>query len=169
PEFGWLAFSGNLTENDNRIRVELTTASKARVFLAEEKLWITTDAGQISSLLYNPSTKAVELTLRNQDVDSSPYVLLNIVGENHYIAVAIQQDVQGRYPIPNTTGKIKLVPKKSGHTSFSLTVLRHLFDSCSSRLRLCFGKASTPLRLLFDSCSSVVRLLFDSASGFFGC
>lgn len=112
PEFGWLAFSGNLTESDNSIQVELTTASKARVFLAEEKLWITTDAGQISSLLYNPSTKVVELTLRNQDVDINPYVLLNIEGENHYIAEAIQQDEQGRYPIPNTTRKIKLVPKK---------------------------------------------------------
>src|SRR5690606_29592927 len=112
PEFGWLAFSGNLTENDNRIRVELTTASKARVFLAEEKLWITTDAGQISSLLYNPSTKVVELTLRNQDVDSSPYVRLNIEVENHHIAEANQEDERSRYTIANTTAKIMIVPKE---------------------------------------------------------
>src|SRR5690606_9636029 len=42
--------------------------------------------------------------------------------------------------------------------------LRHLFDCCSTVVRLLFDSASTLLRLCFDSCSSPVRLLFDSSS-----
>lgn len=112
PEFGWLAFSGNLTKTKNAIQVEVTTASKARVFLAEENLWLTLDAGQISSLTYHPKTKEVELTFNQEDTKLVPQFLLNIAGENNYIVEGVQKDKQGRYPISNSTRTIKLVQKK---------------------------------------------------------
>ncbi|PRD57513.1 hypothetical protein C5749_08945 [Sphingobacterium gobiense] len=112
PEFGWLSFSGNLTETKNTVQVTLTSASRARLFLAEEKLWLTTDAGEISSLTYYPSTKEIELTISGDSVDIVPHVLLNIEGENAYIVDGVQKDKQGRYPIPNTSRKIKLIQKR---------------------------------------------------------
>jgi len=37
PEFGWLAFSGNLKKEKQQVKVALTTASKGRVFLADDR------------------------------------------------------------------------------------------------------------------------------------
>ncbi|MBD1431239.1 hypothetical protein H8B06_00240 [Sphingobacterium sp. DN00404] len=111
-EFGWLSFSGNLTKTSNAIQVDVTTASKARVFLAEEKLWLTTDAGQILALQYYPHTKEIELTLSSGASDIVPYVLLNIEGENTYSVDGVQKDKQGSYRIDNTSRKIKLIQKK---------------------------------------------------------
>ena len=112
PEFGWLSFSGNLTETEKAIQVAITTASKARVFLAKEKLWLTMDAGQISSLIYYPETREIELILSNDLADFIPQNLLTIQGDNDYVVEHIQQDKQGRYPIPNTLSKIRLIQKQ---------------------------------------------------------
>jgi hypothetical protein len=60
-EFGWLAFGGNLEEDGDIIKVELTTAAKSRVFIAPLKLWITLDAGQLKSVSFNKNKNEAEL------------------------------------------------------------------------------------------------------------
>lgn len=67
PEFGWLAFGGNLKMAKNIIDVKLTTAAKSSVYLAPIGLWISLDAGRISSLQYNISTGEVKLNLEKAD------------------------------------------------------------------------------------------------------
>ncbi|WP_437921814.1 DUF5695 domain-containing protein [Sphingobacterium sp. LRF_L2] len=109
PEFGWLSFSGNLEEKQGLIKVNLTTSSRGRVFLAEEKLWITTDAGEIESLQYDPKAKEVELTL--SCADFTPNVLLNISEESGYHVKDMNKDEQGRYVIPRTIKTVKLIRK----------------------------------------------------------
>ncbi len=62
-EFGWLSFGANISEKKGLVNIEITSASKSRVFIAPEKLWITLDAGAIRSLTYNPKDGEVKVTL----------------------------------------------------------------------------------------------------------
>ncbi|MFH1765756.1 MAG: DUF5695 domain-containing protein, partial [Gemmatimonadota bacterium] len=45
PDFGWLAFGGNLTVEGDAVRVRPLDAARSRVFLAPLGLWLTLDAG----------------------------------------------------------------------------------------------------------------------------
>jgi hypothetical protein len=61
PEFGWLAFGGNLSEDGDTVRVRPLDAARSRVFLAPLGLWLTLDAGTIEQVeLWNDG---VRLTL----------------------------------------------------------------------------------------------------------
>ncbi len=62
-EFGWLSFGGNISENNNEITVELTTASKSRVYISPLHLWLTLDAGKFKSVTYNKETQKVSVKL----------------------------------------------------------------------------------------------------------
>jgi hypothetical protein len=109
PEFGWLAFSGKLSENKGKINVAITTAAKARVFLAAEKLWLTMDAGEITALTYDPKSKEIELSLQTLNPTFTPKLLLQVAENSGYRLKEFEKDQQGRYVIPNTTTSIKLV------------------------------------------------------------
>lgn len=45
PEFGWLAFGGNLTESNGTVRVVPLDAARSRIYIASLGLWLTLDAG----------------------------------------------------------------------------------------------------------------------------
>ena len=62
-ELGWLAFGGNLKENGVVVEVEITTASKSKIFIAPKKLWLTLDAGTFKKVSYNTKEDTVEITL----------------------------------------------------------------------------------------------------------
>ncbi len=109
PEFGWLAFSGSLNQEKDKIKVDVKTASKGRVFLAEEKLWLTTDAGKIASLSYDTKSKEIELQLRVENPAFTPATLLNLSARSGYTIKDAQKDQQGRYVIPGQTATVKLV------------------------------------------------------------
>ena len=59
PEFGWLAFSGNLTQKGDWVSTEITTAGKNRVFITPEALEIEAVSGKIVRVDYNSVTKEV--------------------------------------------------------------------------------------------------------------
>ncbi|QBQ41927.1 DUF5695 domain-containing protein [Sphingobacterium psychroaquaticum] len=107
PEFGWLAFSGNLKQSKEKIDIAVTTASRGRVFLAAENLWLTADAGEIANLSYHPKNKTVELQLGTPD-KATPSVLLHINPESKYTIDGLAKDPQGRYVIPASTTKVTL-------------------------------------------------------------
>ncbi len=67
PDFGWLAFGGNLKKEKNTVTVALTTAAKSSVYLAPIGLWISLDAGKIESVRYDISTGNVHLKLEEAD------------------------------------------------------------------------------------------------------
>ena len=63
PQFGWLAFGGNIETGEGRIRVQPLDSSRTRVYLAPAGLWLTLDAGQFESIELNPRTGALRLGL----------------------------------------------------------------------------------------------------------
>lgn len=75
--FGWLAFGGNLKKADGLIKVNITTASAQRVFIAPAGLWLTLDAGTFKTVTYNPATGQVAITLNAAD-DFTPKAYLRI-------------------------------------------------------------------------------------------
>lgn len=58
-EFGWLGFGGNIKKQDANVTIELTTAAKSRVYLEPLGLWLTTDAGKITTVTYNEESDHV--------------------------------------------------------------------------------------------------------------
>jgi hypothetical protein len=50
PEFGWLAFGGNLTLAGDTVRVRPLDAARSRVYLAPLGLWLTLEAGMFEAV-----------------------------------------------------------------------------------------------------------------------
>lgn len=67
PDFGWVAFGGNVHTTDAWVQVEPTTASRAAVYIAPAGLWISLKAGKLKKVSYNLSTGQVKLTLDAAD------------------------------------------------------------------------------------------------------
>ncbi|TWR26267.1 hypothetical protein FPZ42_11640 [Mucilaginibacter achroorhodeus] len=63
PEFGWVAFGGNVTESKGWISTEVTCAGQNRVFFAPASLWLTTAAGNITHVDYQPKTGMLRIKL----------------------------------------------------------------------------------------------------------
>ena len=61
PEFGWLAFGGNLTNTGDLLRITPLDSFRSRVYLAPVGLWLTLDAGQFVSVELNARTGAVRV------------------------------------------------------------------------------------------------------------
>lgn len=108
PEFGWLAFSGNLKTEKQQVKVALTTASKGRVFLAKEHLWLTTDAGEIAELHYDLKDRSVTLVFNNDPAQNIAHILLHVNPESHYELEGINKDQLNRYAIPLSRRTVKL-------------------------------------------------------------
>ncbi len=108
PEFGWLAFSGNLRAEKQLVKVALTTASKARVFLAKENLWLTTDAGEIAELHYDQKDGSITLVFNSASQKPITNILLNVNPESNYVVEGFNKDAFNRYTIPVSTKMITL-------------------------------------------------------------
>jgi hypothetical protein len=63
PEFGWLAFGGNVTTEGPRVRVRPLDSSRQRVYVAPLGLWVTLDAGSFESFETDSKTGTVRLEL----------------------------------------------------------------------------------------------------------
>lgn len=63
PEFGWLAFGGNMEEEGDWIQVKPLDSARSRFYLASAGLWLTLDAGKFESIAFNPETSAVRVGL----------------------------------------------------------------------------------------------------------
>lgn len=112
PEFGWLAFSGNLTQQKDHIAVEVTTASQSKVFLAEETLWITTEVGEINKFTYDEKTKEVTLAFNStvNDVEINN-IILSLNAESGYQVEGVTKNSNGRYLIPKDKKTVTLKKK----------------------------------------------------------
>jgi hypothetical protein len=63
PEFGWLAFGGNVSANESTVRLIPLDSFRNRVYLAPLGLWLTLDAGQFVSVKMDQTTRTVRLEL----------------------------------------------------------------------------------------------------------
>ncbi len=61
PQFGWIAFGGNLRHEGGLIRVTPLDSARKRVYIAPYGLWLALDAGNFDSLELDAKTRAVRL------------------------------------------------------------------------------------------------------------
>lgn len=77
PEFGWLAFGGNLGEDGKQIRVKPLDSARSRIYLAPAGLWLTLEAGMFESITFNTDTRVIRLELKG-GVNITPNARLRI-------------------------------------------------------------------------------------------
>ena len=63
PEFGWVAFGGNIREDGQTLKVTPLDSFRMRMYLAPAGLWLTLDAGQFEALEANTKTGALRVGL----------------------------------------------------------------------------------------------------------
>ena len=63
PQFGWLAFGGNLTTDGDTVRVTPLDSFRSRVYVASSGLWLTLDAGNFERIEVNSKTAWSEWVL----------------------------------------------------------------------------------------------------------
>ena len=63
PEFGWLAFGGNLTTEAGAIKVTPLDSYRARVYISSLGLWLSLDAGTFEAIEVNPTSGGVRVGL----------------------------------------------------------------------------------------------------------
>ena len=67
PEFGWIGFGGEVSEDSNGITVRPRDGARTRLFIAPAGLWLTLDSGKIAAACYDPATGRVKLTFDRPD------------------------------------------------------------------------------------------------------
>jgi len=101
PWFGWTAFSGNIAQEGEWIRTEITTAGKNRLFIAPESLNMETVAGRMKQVDYNPHTGEVILLLEGE-------TLLDITlpdAKRMILPPGITKNERGYYEVVPSRGK----------------------------------------------------------------
>ncbi|KQM78061.1 hypothetical protein ASE74_15230 [Pedobacter sp. Leaf216] len=105
PEFGWLAFGGNLNKAGNTINVKLTTAAKSSVYVAPAGLWITLDAGTIEEVNYNTTNGEIGVKLSKAN-EYTPVAILRLSqpakvnGVGNYSVKNNKTGNRGAYKLP---------------------------------------------------------------------
>jgi len=77
PEFGWLAFGGNVKISGQLVRVQSLDSFRQRVYIAPLGLWLTLDAGTFETIELNTRTNTVRVGLSPRTPDT-PQALLQI-------------------------------------------------------------------------------------------
>jgi hypothetical protein len=63
PEFGWVAFGGNVKVHDHIVTLFPRDSFRSRIFVAPTGLWLTLDAGTFETVEFDPSTRIVRVGL----------------------------------------------------------------------------------------------------------
>ena len=108
PEFGWLAFSGNLKEENNWIRTEITSAGKNRVFISPESLGLVTVTGQMKQVDYNSRTGEVVV-----EFDGNAFVEISVPADKKVeLPEGLVKDSRGYYEVKAGKGKKNILSLK---------------------------------------------------------
>jgi hypothetical protein len=77
PQWGWLAFGGNLKIEGDLVKVAPLDCYRSRVYLASRGLWLTLDAGKFESVELNSKTGSVRVGLARA-TEFTPAALLRV-------------------------------------------------------------------------------------------
>jgi len=77
PEFGWLAFAGNVEDSGQSVTIEPLDSQRQRVYLQPLGVWLTLDSGQFQRITLDKATSRVEISLAPRDA-FTPAALLRI-------------------------------------------------------------------------------------------
>jgi hypothetical protein len=105
PDFGWIAFGGNVKTLGDVVTVTPRDSYRARVYIASLGLWVTLDAGEFENVEVNHRTGAVRVRLAAV-TEATPEALLRIeqpakvngVGEYH--PASPLESRRGAYVVP---------------------------------------------------------------------
>ena len=61
PQFGWLAFGGNIKSEGDTVKIAPLDSARTRVYVAPLGLWLTLDAGNFDGVELNVKTRAVRV------------------------------------------------------------------------------------------------------------
>jgi hypothetical protein len=70
PEFGWLAFGGNVKMRPQGVRVQPLDSLRQRVYLAPRGVWLTLDSGTFETIEINNRTNEIRVGLSAQTPDA---------------------------------------------------------------------------------------------------
>jgi len=119
PEFGWLAFGGNLEQKADVIEVRPTTAMKARIYISELGLSINFNAGAINKLRYDTRTKKIILSIDPADTyTSNAFFQIENGTDSHNLIfkpTKVLSQKNGIYELPLLKGEnatLELTPTK---------------------------------------------------------
>lgn len=112
PEFGWLAFGGNLDINGGVVNMTPTTAAKSAVYIAAAGVWIKMDAGTISSVSYDTASGEIKVMLDAAN-EFTPEAMLRVTspGAGYHIPDGVKNE-RAAYVItlnPNTTTEVSMI------------------------------------------------------------
>jgi len=105
PEFGWLAFGGNIKHDGSLIAVTPRDSFRSRIFVAPLGLWLTMDAGNFERLEFDSGTGIVRVGLAGAST-ITPQARLRIeqpakpAGGAVYRSVPSLKSERGAYVIP---------------------------------------------------------------------
>lgn len=112
PQFGWIAFGGNLKSDDGGVKVMPLDAYRSRVYLAPLGLWLTLDAGRFESVeIVKGNAVRIELA---PATEFTPIVRLRveqpakISGVGKYQPAADLKQDRDAYEIPLKTGPTEI-------------------------------------------------------------
>lgn len=75
PDFGWLAFGGNISVTGDFVRITPLDSARTRLYLAPLGVWLTLDAGRLIAVEFNSKTGAVRLGLAAANQFTSAAIL----------------------------------------------------------------------------------------------
>ncbi|MFZ0924048.1 MAG: DUF5695 domain-containing protein, partial [Candidatus Acidiferrales bacterium] len=105
PEFGWLAFGGNVKSEGDKVSATPLDSFRRCVYIAPVGLWLTLDAGEFDSVELNSKTGAVRVGL-TAATNFTPTAFLrveqpaNIQGVGSYRPVESFELVREAYAVP---------------------------------------------------------------------
>lgn len=101
PEFGWLAFSGNLKQENDWIKTEITSAGRNRVFISQESLGLTAVTGQMKQVDYNPETGEISV-----EFNENAFVEISVPKDKKVeLPANLTKDSRGYYEVKAKKGK----------------------------------------------------------------
>ena len=119
PDFGWLAFGGNLETHGGSVDVRTLDSARARVYVAPYGLWLTLDAGKFQSVELDSKSGDVRVELAPADEFTSVARLrveqpAKLPGVGQYRPESAISQERGAYVVPlgATTTAVKLIVQR---------------------------------------------------------
>jgi hypothetical protein len=120
PEFGWLAFGGNVSMEGKTVSVEPRDSFRQRVYLAPLGLWLTLDSGQFERVTFDEANGTLELRLAPADA-YTPLARLRIESTARVESAGVIMPTEklnlerGAYVVPLSVGNsiVRLGPVSS--------------------------------------------------------
>nr|WP_246587097.1 DUF5695 domain-containing protein [Stakelama flava] len=110
PQFGWIAFGGNLKQSGGRIRVVPKDSARSRFFIAPAALWLTLDAGKFDAIEFDPAKGTVSIMLAPATANTdTAFLRIERTADGPGYSLAGYEKVRGAFSIPLSSTETRIV------------------------------------------------------------